>query len=318
MSDDKQRFDDVARGVRAAWRRLGEAVHAFEEDDASFLAGGIAFYAVLSFAPMSVIALVVAAAVLGTDAANGVLTQTLRPAIGMDAARFVADVIERSRASGHGSWATLASTGVTLYAGTRLFACIQTALNRIWGVPRSQKPLLAQARSLLKKRLRALVLVVGLGALLILLVGWRSSAHAVAGHLGFSAVPLLWRAADFVFGLILLTALLAAIYRYLPDARIRWRPALQGGALTALLVSLGSALVASYFDSAGAQSTYGAAGSVVVLMLAMYYIANIFLFGAELTGVIAADSGHHELSPRAQAHQSSRPPRAGSLARDGG
>ncbi len=278
--------------VSAIWKMLRDAYTAFDADDGTLLAGGIAFYAVLSIAPMLVIALAVAGAVLGDDAASGVLSAKLTQVLGERAAELLADVVEQSRPSTVGSVAMLLSLALTVYASTRLFVQLQVSLNRIWGLARPDAPnLKARVRAVVRERVLSFVLVLFLGAVLTATVAMKSVLASIALFLALPRVPLLWRVTDLVLSLSALTATITLVYRFLPQVRIPWGHALRGAAFTAVLVGVGSQVVGLYLEMAGAASAFGAAGALAVVMLAAYYSAQIFLFGAELTGLYAARGG---------------------------
>ncbi len=273
-------------------QQIERAYEAFGEDDGDLLAGGIAFFSVLSLAPVLIIALALASRVLGGRAVSGVLVSELQPVVGHTAAAFVAEVIGNSEASGISGHAALIGAVVTMYASTRLFIQIQTALNRVWRV--NLKPTgswLHRVLELLKKRGLSFLLVLGLGVALAATAVAKTAMSRLAERAGLPNVPFLWRAADFGVSFVGLTVMLAAVYRVLPDLSIGMRYALRGGFITALLLMLGTSAVGIYLDSFVVASAFGAAGSLVVFMLSAYYGALIFLFGAELTAVYARESG---------------------------
>jgi membrane protein len=277
--------------------QLRLAYRAFQEDGGDLLAGGIAFFSVLSLAPTLVIALAIASRVLGGRALNGMLVHELKPLLGGTAAAFVADVIAHSQASGLSQHAAVIGAVVTVYASTRLFIQVQIALNRIWHVtPAEDGRWHTRVVRLLKKRLLSFALVLGLGALLALISLTKTTLARVAHHFGLRHVPVLWHALDFGVSFFALACVLTAIYRVLPDRSIGLRHALRGGLITTIFLIVGAVLVGLYLDSFATVLAFGAAGSLVVFMLSAYYGALIFLFGAELTAVSAHEEG--VLGPR--------------------
>ncbi len=285
-----------ARSLGAMLKRfrlqLERAYQAFGTDDGDLLAGGIAFFSVLSLAPTLVIALAIASRVLGGRAVSGVLVAELQPVLGDTAAAFVAEVIGNSEASGLSGQAALIGAFVTMYASTRLFIQVQTALNRIWGVSaKTTGSWRVRAMRLLKKRALSFVLVLGLGVVLALTALAKTTMSRLAERAGLPYVPILWRATDFSVSFFGLTCMVAAVYRVLPDLSIGVRYAIRGGFVTALLLMLGAFAVGKYLESFVVASAFGAAGSLVVFMLSAYYGALIFLFGAELTAVYAREGG---------------------------
>lgn len=286
--------------LRRVRTQLVHAYEAFERDDGELLAGGIAFFAVLSLAPMLVVALALASRVLGGRALSGVLVAELKPLIGEAAAAFVSEVVGRSEATGFSGHAAVIGTIVTVYASGRLFIQVQIALNRIWRVNgRDSRTLRDRALRVLEKRVASFALVLGLGILLAITTVAKAALSYLATQLGLPNVPFLWHAADVALSFGALVCTLAAIYRVLPDLSIGFRYALRGGFITALFLVPGTFFVGIYLDSSVVASTFGAAGSLVVFMLSAYYGAIMFLFGAELTAVYAREEG--VLDPSGQA-----------------
>ncbi len=286
-------FARARRSLDKVRRVLFDTYERFAADDGDLLAGGIAFFAVLSLAPTLVIALALASTLLGTEAVSGALVAELRPMVGGTSAHFVSEVIERSHRSGASGPAALLGALVTIYASTRVFVQVQSALNRMWGISQTDADATLKQRAfqLVRKRIVSFGLVLGLGFLLAVIVGAKTALAYVAATLNLPHVPLLWRAADLLLSFVSLVAVLAAIYRILPDASIAWSHAFRGGLMTAAGFALGGMVVGIYFEYAHVGSAFGAAGSLVVFMLSAYYFAQIFLFGAELTGAVASQPG---------------------------
>ncbi len=282
----------LAKGRRFAGQ-LRQAYVSFDTHDGELLAGGIAFYTVLSLAPTLVIALALASRVLGGRALDGVLVAELQPLIGQTSAAFVSNVIARSEASGFSNHAAVVGTLITIYASGRLFMQVRIALNRIWHPSERDTgaTLRQRALRLLEKRVLSFALVLGLGLVLAITTLAKTALSWLADHLGLPRVPALWRAADLSLSFCALVATIAAVYRVLPDSSIGFRYALRGGFVTAIFLVLGTMLVGVYLDSGVVSSAFGAAGSLVVFMLSAYYGAIIFLYGAELTAVYARENG---------------------------
>jgi membrane protein len=247
------------------------------------MGAALAFYGAFALAPTLVIAIAVAGLIFGEDAAQGRLDATLGQAVGPDVARALAEALAQVHASGSGWSATGAGVGLALFIATGLFMQLQLALNAIWGVqPRPGRGLRNMARS----RLLALLMVLGVAALLLL----SMAAHAVLAALDASLPPasragdsLVWEAGERALPLLLLVLLVALIYRLLPDAIIAWRDVWVGAAVTALLLAPGNYLISQYLYRAAPASVYGPAGCLVVVMLWVYYSSQILLFGAEFT-----------------------------------
>lgn len=287
-----RRWRWVVNRARRLRTLLMHSYESFEHDDGELLAGGIAFFTVLSLAPMIVVALALASRVLGGRALDGVLVAELKPLIGETSAEFVSEMIGRSEATGFSGHAAVIGTLITLYASSRLFTQVQAALNRIWRVgARDSRSLRDRAMHMVRKRVLSFALVLGLGVVLAVTTVAKTTLSHLATHLGLPNVPFLWHAADLTLSFCALVCTLAAVYRVLPDLSIGFRHALRGGFITALFLVLGTMFVGIYLDSALVASAFGAAGSLVVFMLSAYYGAIIFLFGAELTAVSAREEG---------------------------
>jgi membrane protein len=225
--------------------------------------------------------------VYGADAAEGAVVDGLSGMVGDE----TAVVIEGALANAHdrGTSVISAIIGVVglVVGATTAFAQLQNALNRIWGVVPPKRALLhaLQARAL------SFLFVALLGVAVVALLVASSvisalRANPLLGHLGFA-----WRLVDLALPLVLMTGLFAALFRWLPDARIRWRDVWIGGAMTSALFVVGRLAIGLYIGRAGVGSAYGAAGSLVVLMVWTFYSALIVLFGAQLTQVFAAQHG---------------------------
>jgi membrane protein len=247
----------------------------------------LSFYAAFALAPTLVIAIALAGIVFGEDAAKGQLDVVLSEAFGPNVARAFVDMLAYVHVTGSGWIATLIGFGLVLFAATGLFIQLQLALNAIWGVPPRQGfSLWAMVRS----RLMAFILLLVIGALLFVsLIG-----NAVLGFLrtrlanaAWSIEPLVWEGMDWLLSLVLLTLLCAIIFKLLPETLVAWRDVWTGAAATAVLFVLGNFLFCQYVCRAAPATVYGPAGSLVVVMLWVYYSSQILLFGAELTKQIA-------------------------------
>jgi membrane protein len=247
------------------------------------LGAALAFYGAFALAPTLVIAIALAGIFFGEDAAKGRLDASLAQAVGPTVARALAEALTYVHVTGSGWSATCIGVGLVLFAATGLFIQLQTSLNAIWGVqPKPGRGLLNMARS----RLFAFLMVLGIGALLLLSL----VVNAVLGALHASLPPasrlgdsLLWQAGDRILSVLMMTLLIAMIYKLLPDAIIAWRNVWVGALITALLLALGNYLISQYLYRAAPASIYGPAASLVVVMLWVYYSSQILLFGAEFT-----------------------------------
>jgi membrane protein len=275
-----------------AWLELLKEAGQEWYDDGTFrLGAALAYYAVFSMAPMLVIAIAVAGLFFGEQAAQGQLVEQLEAAVGPTVARALEDSLRYAHTSGSGVLATAISIGLLLFAASGLFVQLQDALNIIWKVkPKAGRGLMGVVRD----RLASFLLVLVLGALLLALLVLNTVLAALDRFVPQDELPggaLLWRLLNLGITFGFITLLCALTYRILPDVRIAWRDVGIGAALTALLFLLGNWLISQYLTRSSVASAYGAAGSLVVILLWVYYSSQIYLFGAEFTEVYARRNG---------------------------
>lgn len=288
---------DIAKQTASDWL----------DDDASRLAASLAFYTLLSLAPLVIIAVSVAGLVFGPEAARGQIARELARVVGPSAAQGIEAVVASARSQTSGTLGTVIGL-VTLFVGASgVFGELQYALNTIWEV--REKPgrgLIAQIRD------RFLSFTMVLGVAFLLLVSLLLSALLSAvGRVFASALPggeLFWQLVNFGFSLLMITVLFALIFKLVPDVLIRWSDVWAGAFATALLFTIGKSLLGLYLGRASIGSSYGAAGSLVVLIVWVYYSAQILFLGAEFTQVQARRRGH-DIRPSQRAEAFKRDPK---------
>lgn len=275
----------IGARFRLLWRVLKEAALSFAADKAGTMGAAIAFYTLFSLAPVLVLVIAIAGFVWGDEAARGAVDDQLRGVLGEESARAVQAMVRHASNVQGGLIATALGLVTMMVAATTVFGQIQDALNVIWKVDSTR----SAAWSLLRTRLMSLLLIFGIGLLLLtsliinaVLAGFSSHLNDIVPYMG-----TLLQGINFLVSFGVLTALFAMVYRLLPDAPIAWRNVWFGGAVTALLFTIGRQLVSLYLGHTGAGSAYGAAGSLIVVLLWVYYSAQIFLFGAEITRAYA-------------------------------
>jgi membrane protein len=258
---------------------LKQSVVAFIEDDLLSRGASIAFYAVTSMAPVLVMIVAIAGLAFGVDAARGELALRLNSVIGRDNADFVQGVVVQASSRLAGTTASIASLLALLFGASGVFGELQAGLNAIWKV----SPGRSAMWRLVRARLISLGLVCLLGCLLLLSIAVNTLITYLGppqGSNGVAAVIL--HLVNEAVSLLLLTFVVTAIYKILPDTDIGWRCALTGGTATALLFEIGKFLLGFYLGRFAPSSAYGAAGSLLMVLLWTYYSAQIFLFGAQL------------------------------------
>ena len=270
---------------------LHETWRYYSSHDGRLLSGAIAFYAALAIAPLGVVALLIASLVMSEAEARGELVAQLDTFLGTEMATFVVDSIGELTDHASSYAAPIIGALFMLYISARLFSMLRRALNHMWGV----RPKLlgqvtrAERRQLIERRLLAFAMVLVFGSSLIALVVIHSAATATALLFGDNRYTL--TLAEFASAFAVLTPLIALVYRWLPDAVIAWRDVWVGAAVTCLFVVGGSFLIGIYLGRVSPASVYGVAGSVIVLLLWIYYTTQIFLMGAVFTRAWARQMG---------------------------
>lgn len=266
------------------WKTLREVITNWGLHRCSAQSAALAFYTIFSLAPILVVVIALAGAVWGEEAVRGQIFAELEGLMGRDAALLVQEVLKGADRPDSGRLTTGVGIVTLLLGATAVFGQLQDALNTVWAV--APKPG-ATLTTLLRKRLHSFALVVGIGFLLlvslILSAGLTGFSHYLERALDLPVDFL--QVANFVASFVAITLLFAMTYRILPDVRIEWRDVWLGSLLTALLFVVGKTLIGLYLGSTGVASAYGAAGSLVVILLWVYYSSLIFFFGAELSRV---------------------------------
>jgi membrane protein len=257
---------------------LRRAVSEFFDDDAMNLAAGLAFYTALSLAPLLLLVIRVTS-LLDPNAQEHLIAQ-INGLVGEEAGAAVAAILAAAEQSPQtGRLAALLGLATLVFSATGVFAQLQAALNRIWDVePKPGGALWVW----LRKRVLSLGMVLSIAFLLLVSLVISALISALV-----TQDTLLWNAVNFLVSLVLFSALFALMYRYLPDVRIEWRDVAFGALLTALLFAVGKHAIGLYLGRSAVGSAYGAAGSLVVLLLWVYYSALVFFFGAEVTEAYA-------------------------------
>lgn len=246
-------------------------------------AAALAFFTVFSVAPVVIVAVTIVGLVLGEDAAQGQIAQQLEAAIGSEAAAAVQTAVEGSRIERSGILPTLAGVGAMLFGATTVFAQMQNALNAIWGV--APRPTRSSVFIYVKGRMLSLAVVLAIGFVLLvsLLLSVLVQALVVFAQDWIPVPAPLLLGLDGAVSLFVVTLLFATIFRVLPDVVLDWRDVWLGAFVTALLFTFGRALIALYLSTTATASTYGAAGSLVLLLMWVNYSSLILLLGAAFT-----------------------------------
>ncbi|MBL7250647.1 YihY/virulence factor BrkB family protein [Alloalcanivorax marinus] len=246
-------------------------------------AGALAFFTLFSIAPVVILAVQVISLVMSTDAAMAQIMTQLNDTVGPEAAQTVREAVERSRLDSSGIVPTLVGLGAMLVGATTVFGQMQRSLNTIWDL--APRPSRNTILALLKSRLMSLTVVLSIGFVLLVSLFLSVLVQSVMVFArDWLPIPAgLAVGLESLVSVAVITLLFATIFKVLPDAVLRWRDVRLGALITALLFILGRFLIAFYLSHTATASTYGAAGSLVLLLLWVYYSSLILLFGAAIT-----------------------------------
>ncbi len=287
----------MTKRVELYWAVIKRALKGFVEDRGPSMGASLAYYTLFSLAPLLLIVIAVVGAVFGGDAARGQIFAQISGVVGTPAAGAVEQLIISADQPAQGWMASALGVVLMLIGATTVFAELQSSLDQIWRAP-------APAPTnglwpLLRSRLLSFGLILGVGFLLI--VSLVASAGMAVFNAWwspwFEAWKLVGMALDGLVNVFLLSALFAMIYKWMPRVRVAWRDVVVGAACTAVLFVLGRALIGLYIGQSSVASAFGAAGSVVAVMVWIYYSAQIFLIGAELTWAYSHILGSQRLAP---------------------
>jgi membrane protein len=290
---DNHRTDSDKPQKRGALALAGGAASKFASDRCSMMAASIGFYSAFSLAPTLIIVLAILGWFFGPEAAQGQLFGQVKGILGADAASAMQSMVEHAHHSSGGGIAAGLSLVLLAVGASATFSSLNTALDVVFDTESPKG--IAGLALLLRARLISFGLVMGLGFLLVVSLVLDAAVQFV-GHaiLGDSTMVVFAAVAQSVFGVAVLAAGFAALIKWLPDTRVRFRPALAGGFVAALLFTVGRHLFGLYLAHAGTAGAFGAAGSLAVLMMWLYFSAAVFLFGAEVTAYLALTSRHND------------------------
>jgi membrane protein len=279
-----------------AWRLAKDTVVGFIEDEALSHGAAIAYYTMFAVAPVLLIIIAIAGLVFGHDAAQAAIVGQLSGLMGESTGKALEEIVRKVGDREDGEWAAVLGVGALVLTATGVFGEVQSALNAIW---KAKKAKAKQGGSTLGRLARAraasLGLVVTCGFLVTVSLATSAALKALSGwlHTVFPGAEVVLTIADFVISTALIAFMFAAIYKVLPDRSIAWRDVAIGAVVTALLFEGGKYAIALYIGRSDVAATYGAAGAVVILLLWIYYTAQIFLLGAEFTRAYAHRYGSH-------------------------
>jgi membrane protein len=274
-----------------AWGLIKDTVTGFVDDNALSRGASIAYYTLFSIAPVLLIIVAIAGLAFGRDAAQGAIVDQLSGLMGQKTAEALQDMIKSADNRTSGIVASIVGIVALIVTATGVFGEVQSAMNAIW----KAKSRASTLSRLVRARLASLGLVVTCGFLLMVSLAVSAGLEALSKFLKglFPGAELALQVADFVISTALISGLFAAIYKVLPDKPITWRDVAIGAIATTVLFEGGKYLIALYIGQSNVASSYGAAGALIILLLWIYYTAQIFLLGAEFTRAYAHRYGSH-------------------------
>ncbi|MGI8741438.1 MAG: YihY/virulence factor BrkB family protein [Bryobacteraceae bacterium] len=298
---DEHPTRDVFHHFRMLWRDRGQVAglvkstfSAWSEDNIPRLGAALAYYTALSLAPLLLVVVAVAGLAFGKQAVQGELVWQIKDIVGEQGAKVIQDLIQAAHTQRGGIAATIVGLLTLFFGASSVVMELSDALNTIWHVPRdpNQTGLTSMFRYM-KQRFVSFAMVLGVGFLLLvsLLVNAGLSA---AGRFFDQLLPVpeyVLHIVNLTISFLVITFLFAVIYKVLPDVRLKWSDVAVGAAVTSLLFTLGKFLLGLYLGKSTIASTYGAAGSFIIVLVWVYYSAQIFFLGAEFTRIYSIQFG---------------------------
>lgn len=269
--------------LRVLPRVCRQASSEWVNDHASRLGASLAFYTLLSLAPVIVIAVALAAVVYGEQAAQGRLASEITGIAGRDAARIIQEIILRAYRPRTGVIATLAGLATLAFGASSVFVELHDAMNTIWDVPVSGRYNTAHIIRLIRDRFYSFATVLSIGFLLLaslVLNAWIAAMRLAAP-----------RGAAFMILYLAMAVLFAGLYKMVPNVTLKWSDVVPGAVITSFLFTVGKQFMGLYFARTGFGSTYSTAGSPIVVLLWLYYSAQLFFWGAEFSKVYTRTVG---------------------------
>jgi membrane protein len=285
--------------VRKIRPLAGKSFAKWKSDNAMRMAASLAYYTAFSLAPLILAAVAVAGLVFGQDAASGRIYDELKSSLGPSVADAVQELVKAASRPVSGVWGAILSFALILFGASGVFGELKDSLNIIWkAVPRAGNGIWTWIRG----RFLSVGMVLGVSFLLLvsLVINAGLGVAAQYGTKLVPGMPLIMQTAGMVISFCFVAALFALMFKYLPDTFVAWKDVWIGSVVTALLFSLGKSGLEIYISKAAVGSGYGAAGALALVLVWVYYSAQIFLMGAEFTQVYAAEEGSRSSVPVAQ------------------
>ncbi len=276
--------------MATVWDFLKETFSGWQEDNAARLAAALSFYTAFSLSPLLLLVIALVSLVWDRAAVKSQIAAQIEGLVGEQGAELIAGMIEREAGTGSGIWGTIVGVVTLLLGATGALTQLKAAMNRVWNV--SETPL-EGLRAVVRSRLLSFAMVLALGFLLLVSLVVNAGLSALGDPLQavvLGSATLVW-VLNAVLSLAVMSLLFAMIFKFLPDAEIAWGDVAVGAVVTAILFMVGEFLLGLYLGRSGVTSAYGAAGALVLILLWIYYSAQILFVGAEFTEVYARRYG---------------------------
>jgi membrane protein len=260
------------------------------------MGAALAFYTALSLAPLVLLVVGIVSLVVEQDAARARIVTEFSTLIGKEGGATIETILAHAPKGGGGTWAAVIGFAALLFGASAVFGELQESLNAIWEVPPRKRRWITLIRDRLLSM--ATVFVLGFLVLVSLLLSAGIAALSASMTAWLPGARVIWECANTLVLLLVVTLLFAALFRLLPDVKVAWRDVWTGAAMTAALFIIGKFLLGFYIGRSAFASAYGAAGSLVIVLLWVFYSAQIFFFGAEFTRAFAQRHGSHCHGPR--------------------
>ena len=288
--------------LKKVWQLVYNTYTRFSDNGGSLLGAALAFYTIVSIAPLLLVLIAVAGFIFGDDVASGHLVGQLTAYVGEYTAKAVNELVQGLRRSQGGTHATLVGIVLVLWGASRLFGQLQDALNQLWQIRTEFKNIKESVLTLAYKKFISFLLVFAAGGAFVAVIIGSTVASTVKGIVGddLPGSDFWWSAVPAMIVFVWMGILMAVFLRILPDATIAWRDAAMGSVVTAVLFGLAEFPLNYYLAHQGIETVYGAAGSLILFLFWVYYCAQIFFFGAQFA-VVYGESQGRQLRPDASA-----------------
>jgi membrane protein len=268
--------------LKSIWLLLKDSAIAWDNDNVGQQGAALSFFTVFSLSPLLIIVIVLSSFIFGQEAASGHIVSQIRGLIGIEGASFVQSLITNAYKSDSSALAAIFSVVMLLLGASAVFIQLRVSLNTIWRV--QQKPI-GTILAFLQVRLLSFAMTLVIGFLLLVSLVLSAVLAAMSDYLSnlFAILTGLVSLLDFIISFVGITVMFALMFKFVPDATLKWRDVWVGAAVTSLLFSIGKLVIGLYLGNGAIGSTFGAASSLVIIMLWAFYSSQIVLFGAEFT-----------------------------------